>query len=248
MRISKAAFDLIVAEEVTDKKTYERKYRQPEWPGGQSGLTIGIGYDVGYATVDRLTKDWSGHIPAAMIGALSQACGVKGEDAKELTAQLKHMADIPWDAAMAVFAQVDVPRWEKVVSDNLPNTDKLSADCFGALVSLAYNRGPSFYKPGPRYAEMRAIKEHMSNGDFEDIPDEIRAMRRLWPTMKGLRDRRDREAALFERGLKVSASPMPAPVPPVLPPDVGPIPKPAPQANPIVAILTAIFNAIFKRK
>lgn len=246
MRISNAAFVLIVSEEVSNKATYEKKYRRPEWPGEQSGLTIGIGYDVGYATADRFIKDWSGHIPAAMIGALSPACGVKGEDAKTLTAQLRDMADIPWDAAMAVFAQVDVPRWEKVVSDNLPNTDKLSADCFGVLVSLSYNRGASFYKPGPRYAEMRAIKEHMSNGDFEDIPDEIRAMKRLWPNTKGLRDRREREAVLFERGLKVSVAPMPPPV--ALPPIPDHVPVVPPKPPGLAGVFAAIFAAIFKRK
>ena len=47
--ISGQAFDLIVEFEVTGEQAYTQRYRRPVWPKGQSGVTIGIGYDVGYA-------------------------------------------------------------------------------------------------------------------------------------------------------------------------------------------------------
>ena len=103
---------------------------------------------------------------------------------------------------MAVFIGRDMPKWEAIVSRALPNTAKLAPDSFGALVSLAYNRGPSFSNTGDRYREMRAIKDHMAKEQFAEIPGEFRSMRRLWPTVTGLRNRRDHEAALFEKGLK----------------------------------------------
>src|SRR5205807_2124248 len=28
------------------------------WPGGSSGITLGIGYDLGYVTVDQFESDW----------------------------------------------------------------------------------------------------------------------------------------------------------------------------------------------
>jgi len=198
MDISKAAFDLIVAEEVSSQKAYERLYRHTEWPGAASGVTVGIGYDVGYATPARLKADWAGQIPDSMIMALTTACGVTGAAARPLAAKLKSQVDIPWAAALHVFEHVDIPRWTATVRKHLPNTELLSADSLGALVSLAYNRGPSFDKPGDRYREMRAIKSHMGAKAFEKIPAEFRAMRRLWPALKGLRDRREREARLFE--------------------------------------------------
>jgi hypothetical protein len=234
VRISKAAFDLIVSEEVTNKATYEKKYRRPEWPGAQSGVTIGIGYDIGYATTDRLVDDWSGHIPAAMIGVLQQACLIRGQNAKALCAEIRDLVDVPWEAAIAVFEQIDVPRWEGTTAVALRHCDLLSPDSFGALVSIAYNRGASFSKkhnpdtdPLDRYREMRAIYDHMDRKNFALIPDEIRAMKRLWEgkNLPGLLVRRDREAALFEKGLKAKV----APIAPVLPPDVRPLPpKPAP--------------------
>jgi hypothetical protein len=48
---------------------------------------------------------------------------------------------------------------------------------------------------------MRIIRDHMASGQFDRIPDEFRSMKRLWPNMVGLRNRRDHEADLFEKGL-----------------------------------------------
>ena len=47
---------------------------------------------------------------------------------------------------------------------------------------------------------MRNIKTHMTDKEFDKIPDELRAMTRLWPGT-GLVARRKAEAALFELGL-----------------------------------------------
>ena len=97
-----------------------------------------------------------------------------------------------------------MPNWSDKVKRTLPNTDKLSEDSFGALVSLAYNRGASFSMADDRHKEMRSIKEHMANEEFDEIPDEFRSMKRLWPNMRGLVDRRESEAKLFEDGLKTA--------------------------------------------
>ncbi|MEJ2117138.1 MAG: CHAP domain-containing protein, partial [Alphaproteobacteria bacterium] len=48
--ISDEAFDLIVEFEVTNQQVYEGKYRKAVWPGHSSGVTIGIGYDVGHVS------------------------------------------------------------------------------------------------------------------------------------------------------------------------------------------------------
>ena len=222
--ISQAAIDLIVREEVSGKEVYERNYRRPEWPGGSSGVTIGIGYDVGAGVGDKaqLWSDWRGHIPDQMIAALEPAIGVTGEQARAFTARLRDKVDVPWDAAMAVFEGVDVPRWYAICAKALPNFEDLSLGCKGALVSLAYNRGASFSKQRDvgdaqdRYREMRAIRQHMTERRFERIPDEFRSMKRLWrgKGLDGLLARRDREADLFEAGLKPPATPAPTPAPP----------------------------------
>jgi len=199
---SKAAIDLIVESEVTSKGYYEKHYRKPEWPGGASGVTIAVGYDLGFANEAKLRNDWTGKIDDDMIDALIKYAGLTGEKAHARLAEAREEIDIPWEAAYDVFENIDMPDWSAKVKKALPNTDKLSEDSFGALVSLAYNRGASFSKDGDRYKEMREIKENMANETFDQIPDCFREMKRLWPNVRGLQDRRDAEAKLFEAGLE----------------------------------------------
>jgi GH24 family phage-related lysozyme (muramidase) len=137
-----------------------------------------------------------------MLHALKDAVGVTGPAARDLVKSLKGQVDIPFDAAILVHSARVMPRWVKVVENALGNnTSLLSPDCLGALVSLTYNRGPSFSRQGDRYAEMRNIKSHVANKNFAKIPAEFRSMKRIWPNTSGLQTRREREAVLFERGL-----------------------------------------------
>jgi hypothetical protein len=199
--VSERAIAMLVEFEVTSRAVYERRYRRPTWPGEQSGVTIGIGYDVGYVDRARLWNDWRSVISERMIRALERAIGVKGPAARELARELADEVDVPWDAANHVFRRRSLPLWIGIVERALPNTSALSPDSLGALVSLTYNRGASYSSPGDRYREMRAIKGHMGRREFGRIPDEIRSMKRLWPNSPGLRRRRDREAELFQDGL-----------------------------------------------
>ena len=201
---SKRAIDLIVATEVTSQAYYEKKYRKPEWPGGASGVTIAVGYDLGYANEDKIRRDWTGKISDDMVDCLVKYAGLSGEKAHARLAEACREIDIPWAVAYDVFSNIDMPYWSAKVKSSLSNTDKLSEDSFGALVSLAYNRGASFSMTDDRRKEMRSIKKHMANEDFDKIPAEFRSMKRLWPTMRGLVNRRESEAKLFEDGLKTA--------------------------------------------
>lgn len=199
--ISQQAFDLIVEFEVSSQQTYSQRYRQPTWPGGVSGLTIGIGYDLGYGTKEELWSDWRGAIADQMVSTLEAALGVTGQPASQLTQSLKNTVDVPWPSAISVHQTKVMPRWVGLVERSLPNVDKIGPGCLGALVSLTYNRGASFDRNGDRYTEMRAIKAHMQDKAYDQIPAEYRSMKRLWPTVRGLQIRREREAQLFEAGL-----------------------------------------------
>jgi hypothetical protein len=185
----------------SSRTAYDRDYQRPTWPGGASGVTVGIGYDLGYCTHDKLHADFDGRVSATMVRVMQRCLGVTGQAAKELLPTVRNYILIPWDVALAVFADRDVPEWTERVCKALPGADKLPPDCLGALVSIAYNRGTSFDKADDRYREMRDIKYQMMAGNLARIPDDIRSMKRLWPDMKGLRDRRDAEAKLFADGL-----------------------------------------------
>lgn len=213
MQISQAAFNLIIAEEVSSRAVYEKRYQRPEWPGGMSGVTVAIGYDFGFASETKIRRDWTKRLDQAELNAALSCSGVTGARAESLLPLIRPQIVIPWDEAIDVFTNTDVVEWCAAVRTSLPNTDKLSADSFGALVSLAYNRGASFDKSGDRYSEMRAIKTHMWSEEFYRIPGELRAMKRLWNN--GLVGRREREALLFERGLAAKKKPD-EPLPPVV--------------------------------
>ncbi len=203
--ISDAARDLIVAEEVSSRATYEARFQKPEWPGGASGITIGIGYDVGAGVrnVAQLRADWGLRIPESMIAALESCVGITGASAQPMLAGVRQRVSVPWDAAIDVFDAVDVPRWYNICVKALSNFEMLPPDCKGVLLSLAYNRGASFDKDGDRYTEMRTIKAHMIAKEFAKIPAELRSMKRIWPqrSMRGLVLRREHEARLFEQGM-----------------------------------------------
>lgn len=122
---------------------------------------------------------------------------------------LRSLADIriPWESAEKVFDSEMLPAEVARTARTLPNTDALPDDCFGAFVSLVLNRGAAgFDSSAPRYSEMRAIKRHMADRAFALVPEELRKMKRLWPESPGFQERREEEAALFERGLAALAS------------------------------------------
>ncbi len=170
MRISDKAFDLIVSEEVTSKASYEAKLRHTEWPQGASGVTVGIGYDLGQTESAKIRDDWGGRVLEAMLSSVLSASGVTGNAADSLATRLKANTDIPWDVALAVHRECVMPRWERVVEKALLNRDKLSPDSFGALVSLTFNRGASFNNEGDRYREMRAALQLVNFGGANRWP------------------------------------------------------------------------------
>lgn len=200
--ISQDSFDLIVNSEVSSRAIYERDYRRPERPGGQSGITVGIGYDCGYSSAAVIRSDWGGKIPDAMVETLCTVAGLKGQTAQRRLASVRGKVDVSWGAALDVFSNVSVPKYLRACHV-LRNFDELTPDCRGVLLSLVYNRGASFSQEGPRYQEMRNIKALMAARRFAAIPAELRKMKRLWttPSVRGVAIRREQEARLFERGL-----------------------------------------------
>lgn len=216
--ISQSAIDLIVNAEVSSKKYYEAQYTHPEWPGGASGVTVAIGYDLGYATAPKIKADWIGRLPINMIGVMCTCSGITGSAAHSLLANVKSRIVVPWDEAIEVFDKIDMPQWINKVCVEIPGAAVLPPDCLGALVSLAYNRG-SFNTSGPTRTEMCQIKSAIMAGHPESVPTFIRQMKRLWPNVNGLLVRREAEARLFEKGLRTPATqptvtPKSSPVPP----------------------------------
>lgn len=200
-QISERAFDLCVTHEVSSEAYYKKHYQRPEWPGLRSGVTVGIGYDLGQAGRDKIRNDWNGLVSAQMLDVMMDCSGHTGSAGKRKLAQVKNKILIPWDKALHVFANRDVPAWTAGVIRYIPEAANLPPSCLGTLFDLAYNRGHSWNNAGERYKEMRAIKQHVRNGNLHLVPGEIKSMKRLWPNTKGLLRRCDDRIKLWQYGM-----------------------------------------------
>ena len=189
------AVTFIVQQEVGSRAAYDAIYCHPSWPGGESGITIGIGYDLRFA-VD-LIGDWGSHLSANDLHALGLWRGEAGSAAG--AAALGSIV-VPWVAAWSVFARRTLPTTLQSTKRAFPGLERLPLLSAGALVSLVYNRGAA--TAGPNREEMGQIRDAVQQGELAAIPGLLRAMTRLWPDSPALRDRREQEADLFAEGLR----------------------------------------------
>jgi hypothetical protein len=196
LECSRTSLEEIVKFEVSSKAYYEKKLRRPVWPGGESGVTIGIGYDLGMTSRAQIQADWDGEIDDADLVALLVAQGVTGEPAKKLAQSLSGVS-IPFDVACSVFYRTTLPRYARSTRSTYRGVEKLPADAQGMFLSLIYNRGTKL--TGPARTEMAALVPLVKEGaeGLDAMAAQFESMERLWPTLPGLQKRRRREAELI---------------------------------------------------
>jgi len=207
--LNKKSLNLILEFEVGGGESYYNKFlKNPAWPEGQSGVTIGVGYDLGYVNKAEFSQDWK-DLPKETFDRLYKVVGIKGYNAKNLIRGLKDIT-IPWDLALKVFNNKTVTKFYNLTRQTFPNFDNLPEDAKGGLVSLVFNRGAAL--EGDRRREMKLIRDGMklvSNYDQKAltfIANQIRNMKRIWiggSIEKGMSRRRDAEAKLIEQSLNV---------------------------------------------
>jgi len=185
----------LITHEISSKAYYEKFLSRPTWPGGGSGVTIGIGYDLGYHTPKQIQKDWSGQLKGSDLDALFLAAGNKGQAAKSMLDQVRNIP-VSFKAARAVFYMTTLVRYGAKTRKAYPGVGNLFPDAQAAILSLVYNRGTAM--AGARRKEMAAIKPLVVSQDYSGIADQILAMKRLWVNkgLDGLLSRRDSEAHL----------------------------------------------------
>lgn len=210
--IPPTAINLILSAEGVD---------QPgKWPGGESGITLGHGYDLSAETADELARDWTPHLGREAVRRLASAAGLSGERARLRAAYYGDIV-ITRTMADAVFFSSTLPKYETQTSNAFPGFDQLSGGIQGALVSLVFNRGTLFaddpnHPQHDRRREMRAIRDAIALAAgghkwgfirWPDLPKDwlgneiaaqLESMKRLWAGkgLDGLLARRDAEAAL----------------------------------------------------
>jgi len=197
------AVAFIAREEVGGREFYDAHAIHPEWPGGDSGVTIGVGYDLGFQS--SFEADWRDLLSPADLAALRTWMGRTGHAASAGPAQLASIT-IPWAAAWLGYVRRTLPQQIDLTQRTLPvgAGNVLPPLCLGVMVSLIYNRGAKMTDdPGSdRRKEMREIRDALAAGNFRPVPTLLRSMARLWPVSNGVHGRRLREAELFEIGLQ----------------------------------------------
>jgi hypothetical protein len=194
---SLAGLKWIVNFEIGSEAYYNRRLKHPVWPGGASGVTIGVGYDLGYCSAAQMRRDWGGRIPDADLISLAKVCRLKGQEARaKVSLSAIKAVSVPLESARRVFYSASLPNYAAKCLKAYPGVEKLPADAQAALLSLVFNRGTA--KSGSKRKEMKAIGSLVVDADLDGIADQIVSMKRLWEGrgLDGLLLRRDREAKL----------------------------------------------------
>jgi GH24 family phage-related lysozyme (muramidase) len=201
---SSEAVNLIVFSEITSEEIYNRLYLHPIWPGGASGITIGIGYDLSAHSRQEVFADWHSKLDNNSFTQICSVLGLHGHTAQVQLGPHVKSAVIPYAAALDVFQNSTLVKFEQELERQYPTTCNLNPDCFGALVSLFYNRGFDCNPHHTGRVEMGTLAGALNQSNFDKIPGIIRSMKYLWenkPGEEGVVTRREAEAVLFEKGL-----------------------------------------------
>lgn len=176
---------------------YERFLKKVTWPGGASGLTVGIGADLGYMSVAEFEKYFAKYFTATQNAKLKQIIGLKGERAKAKLSSIKGI-ELLWEDAILAFVEWTLPKFWKLTNELWPGIEELKEKAQIGLVSLVFNRGTS--TKGTSRKEMINIKPLVLKKDYKGIAKEIRSMKRLWEgkNLDGLIKRREMEAQMVE--------------------------------------------------
>lgn len=198
LTLSKKGVDEIIYSEVGGEAYYNKYLQKPTLPPGYSTITFGFGLDARYYSPGEIKM-----MLDACCHSLSQAAkqqlincgGISRSKSQSILSSLSWIR-IPFNESKCMFEKFTLPDYAKKTLKTYPGLDKLHPNAQAAMVSLIFNRGENISPSSSRRREMFNIKNHIKNKDYQSIANELYSMKRLWPNIRGLRLRRDREAKL----------------------------------------------------
>jgi GH24 family phage-related lysozyme (muramidase) len=163
----------------------------PYWPGGQSGVTLDPGVDLGHADPKLVERLYVPLLTPEQKLALTQVLGMTGERAKQGLADdpILRGIRISSDQSDAVMPYAAQPYWngisERFASLKAQTTPAAVQTVF---LSLAYNRGV-------QNRDLDSLRDPLSTSDWTGVADAIGRMQQDHE-LEGIRLRRRLEAAL----------------------------------------------------
>ena len=92
-----SGYDFLIRYEISSKANYEQKLTYPTVPEAYSGITIGIGYDLGYVSASELAADWK-NLEKKDLELLKTVVGLKKDQARAALPKVKHIK-VPYSIA-----------------------------------------------------------------------------------------------------------------------------------------------------
>ena len=198
LTLSPEGMKLILDFEVGGGAVYYNRYLiRPCWPGESSGVTIGVGYDLGYNSRSQIAADWS-MLPAGTLSRLQSCSGITKSAARLKLSSVRDIV-IPWEIALQVYQRKTVPRFAALTAKAYPGTTQLHPHIQSAMLSWVFNRGEGIGSTS-RDREKRAIRSAIPSSP-PALPPQFRSSKRLWTNTPGLIRRREAEAKLIEAAL-----------------------------------------------
>ena len=145
----------VIEFETGGRNYYEKFLKRFTWPKAQSGITMGIGADLGYMSLNEFENYFSCYFTTDENTLIKSVIGLKGEVAKTALPKVKNI-ELSWINASEAFVKWTLPKFWKMTNDLYPGLDQLKEKAQIALVSLVFNRGASI--SGPSRSEMKNIK------------------------------------------------------------------------------------------
>lgn len=164
----------------------------PYWPGGNSGVTLDPGIDLGHADRAMVEQLFVPHLTPQQWEAVGHVFGIKGEAAKQALERdpvLQSIRVTP-EQADDIMPYAARPYWRDI-SHRFPSlkTPITPAAVQTVLLSLAYNRGSKNQALDPLHGPLAA-------GNWTEVADVIGGMQQDH-SLGGIRLRRRLEAALI---------------------------------------------------
>lgn len=215
--LSKDSIDFIIDNETGGKAYYEKYLIHPTVPGdpdsptNNSGITIGVGDDLGQMTKEEFLDKYGRIFPPDDEAKLLKCIGLHRDNSRAKLSTVKHIV-LPWDLAQRIFViktvPIEVEKTEKTFGEMF---HRLPEMCKSALVSIVFNRGPSMEKGQglPSWQAIRSLVLFGTKDRWADISMYIRKMGAV-SDQKGITNRRNAEAKFFQRGLDGEEGVMPS--------------------------------------
>jgi hypothetical protein len=158
----------------------------PYWPGGESGITIGVGWDLGQHSESEFLRSWAG-LELATLRQLKAAIHKRGHAAEVVVPQLKAI-DLPRNLSLSVFRSSLEDSYYPMTLRLFPGVETLPTEVQVALLSVVFNRGVllgrdpdwSKAKEVDRRWEIRRLQADVKQRDLFAIYIRLGTMKRLW--------------------------------------------------------------------